>query len=35
MLRGKEDGVVTIVTDDGELGIPADKISKINLAVVF
>ena len=35
VLRGKEDGVVTIVTDDGELGIPADKISKINLAVVF
>ena len=35
VLRGKEDGVVTIVTDNGELGIPADKISKINLAVVF
>jgi ribosome maturation factor RimP len=35
VLKGKEDGVVTIVTDDGELGIPADKISKINLAVVF
>ena len=35
VLRGKEDGVVTIETDDGELGIPADKISKINLAVVF
>ena len=35
VLRGKEDGIVTIVTDDGELGIPADKISKINLAVVF
>ena len=34
-LRGKEDGIVTIITDDGELGIPADKISKINLAVVF
>ena len=35
VLRGKEDGTVTIITDDGELGIPADKISKINLAVVF
>ena len=35
VLRGKEDGVVTIETDDGELAIPADKISKINLAVVF
>ena len=35
VLRGKENGVVTIETDDGELGIPADKISKINLAVVF
>ena len=35
VLRGKEDGVVTIETDDGELEIPADKISKINLAVVF
>ena len=34
-LKGKEDGIVTIVTDDGELGIPAEKISKINLAVVF
>ena len=34
-LKGKEDGVVTIITDDGELGIPADKIAKINLAVVF
>ena len=34
-LKGKADGIVTIVTDDGELGIPADKISKINLAVVF
>lgn len=35
VLKGKEDGIVTIETDDGELGIPADKISKINLAVVF
>ena len=35
VLKGKEDGTVTIVTDDGELDIPADKISKINLAVVF
>lgn len=35
VLKGKEDGIVTIATDDGELGIPADKISKINLAVVF
>ena len=34
-LRGKKDGVVTVVTEDGELEIPADKISKINLAVVF
>ena len=34
-LIGKKDGIVTIVTGEGELGIPADRISKINLAVVF
>ncbi|MBE6018828.1 MAG: ribosome maturation factor RimP [Clostridiales bacterium] len=34
-LKGKENGAVTIITDAGELSIPADKISKINLAVVF
>ena len=34
-LIGKKDGIVTIGTGDGELGIPADRISKINLAVVF
>jgi len=35
ILKGKENGTVTIITDDGELEIPADRISKINLAVVF
>ena len=35
ILKGKENGIVTITTDDGELEIPADRISKINLAVVF
>jgi len=35
VLKGRENGIVTIITDDGELDIPADKISKINLAVVF
>ena len=35
VLRGKENGTVTIITDDGELDIPADKISKISLAIVF
>ena len=35
ILAGKKDGVVTIETADGELDIPADKISRINLAVVF
>ena len=35
ILAGKENGVVTIDTGAGELEIPADKISKINLAVVF
>ena len=35
ILLGKEDGVV-IIDEDGEtLDIPAEKISKINLAVVF
>ena len=35
ILIGKTDGVVTIDTGAGELAVPADKISKINLAVVF
>ena len=35
ILKGKEDGIVTIDTGAGELEIPADKISKINLAVIF
>ena len=35
VLRGKENGIVTIDTGAGELAIPADKIAKINLAVVF
>ena len=35
VLKGKEDGVVKIDTGAGELDIPADKIAKINLAVVF
>ena len=35
ILSGKEDGIVTVETGEGELKIPADKISKINLAVVF
>lgn len=35
VLQGKDDGIVTIKTDDGEKQIPFDKISKINLAVVF
>jgi ribosome maturation factor RimP len=35
ILKGKEDGVVKIDTGAGELDIPADKIAKINLAVVF
>lgn len=34
-LVGKEDGIVTIETGAGRLEIPAEKISKINLAVVF
>ena len=35
VLRGKEDGIVMIDTGAVELAIPADKIAKINLAVVF
>ena len=35
ILKGKQDGIVTVETAAGELAIPADKISKINLAVVF
>ncbi|MBQ3370012.1 MAG: ribosome maturation factor RimP [Mogibacterium sp.] len=35
VLAGKKDGIVTIETGAGELAIPADKIAKINLAVVF
>ena len=35
ILAGKENGIVTIDTGAGELAIPADKIAKINLAVVF
>ena len=35
ILKGKEDGIVTIDTGAGELAIPADKIAKINLAVIF
>ena len=34
-LIGKKDGIVTIESGEGELEIPADKIGKINLAVVF
>ena len=34
-LFGKEDGIVRIDEDGDILDIPADKISKINLAVVF
>lgn len=35
ILIGKEDNIINIKTNDGEVGIPAEKISKINLAVVF
>ena len=35
ILAGKKDGTVTIETESGKLEIPADKISRINLAVVF
>ena len=34
-LLGKDDNVISIKNDDGEVAIPAEKISKINLAVVF
>ena len=35
VLMGRDDGIVTIKTDNQEQQIPFDKISKINLAVVF
>ena len=35
VLIGKENGIVTIDSGAGELAVPADKIAKINLAVVF
>jgi ribosome maturation factor RimP len=35
ILKGKEGGIVMIETGAGEISIPADKIAKINLAVVF
>ena len=35
ILSGKENGAVIIGTPDGEISIPAEKISRINLAVVF
>ena len=35
VLIGRENGIVTIDSGSGELAIPADKIAKINLAVVF
>lgn len=35
VLLGKENGIVTIDSGAGELAIPANKIAKINLAVVF
>ena len=35
VLLGKENGIVTIDSGAGELAVPADKIAKINLAVVF
>lgn len=35
ILAGKEDGIVTVETDKGELAIEEEKISKINLAVIF
>ncbi len=34
-LVGKQDGIVTVEVAGKELEIPADKISKINLAIVF
>jgi len=35
VLLGKDDGIVTIKSESGEQEIPFEKISKINLAVVF
>ena len=35
ILRGRENGIVTIDTEENELQIPADKIAKVNLAVIF
>ena len=35
VLIGRDDGVVTVETGSGRLEIPYDKISKINLAVIF
>ena len=35
ILRGRKNGVVRIDTGEDELEIPADKIAKINLAVIF
>ena len=35
VLMGKDGDIVSIKTDDAEIQIPFDKISKINLAVVF
>ena len=35
VLIGRDDGVVTVDTGSGRLEIPYDKISKINLAVIF
>ncbi len=35
ILIGKENGIVMIDTGNGDLAIPAEKIAKINLAVVF
>ncbi|MBR2675016.1 MAG: ribosome maturation factor RimP [Mogibacterium sp.] len=35
VLLGKDEGIVRIKTESGEKQIPSEKISKINLAVVF
>lgn len=35
VLVGKEDNIVLLDIGDNRIGIPADKISKINLAIVF
>ena len=35
ILKGRENGMVIINTGESELEIPADKIAKINLAVIF